>query len=140
MRPLSLSPVRAMRSTTCDSSAFDVQILRPWIFQPPLPSGSARVEMRPVSVPASGSVTPNATCSSPAAARGRNVSRKRSLPNFTTGLSPNTVRCTAEHPFIAAPLAAISWSITAASVMPRPPPPYSSGIARPTQPPLARLL
>ena len=73
--------------------------------QPPLPSGSARVVMRPVSVPASGSVTPNATWRSPAAARGRNVSFSRSLPNFTTGLSPNTVRCTAEQPFIAAPLA-----------------------------------
>ena len=93
--------------------------------------------MRPVSVPASGSVTPNATCRSPAAARGRKVSLRRSLPNFTTGLSPNTVRCTAEQPFIAAPLAAISWSMTAASVMPRPPPPYSSGIASPNQPPSA---
>ena len=133
-----MSPVRAMSSTTSDSSAFVVQILRPWMRQPPLPSGSARVLMRPVSVPASGSVTPNATWSSPAAARGRNVSFKRSFPNFTTGFSPKTVRCTAEQPFMAAPLAAISWSITAASEIPRPPPPYSSGMARPSQPPSAR--
>ena len=49
-----------------------------------------------------------------------------------------SVRCTAEQPFMAASLRAISWSITAASVMPRPPPPYSSGIARPSQPPSAR--
>ena len=109
----------------------------PWIFHPPLPSGSARVVMRPVSVPASGSVTPNATCRSPAAARGRNVSLSRSVPNFTTGLSPKMVRCRAEQPFIAAPLRAISCSMTAASVMPRPPPPYSSGMARPSQPPSA---
>ena len=114
-----------------------VQTLRPVIFHPPLPSGSARVVMRPVSVPASGSVTPNATWRSPATARGRNSDFRRSLPNFTTGFNPNTVRCNAEQPFIAAPLRAISRIMIAASLIPMPPPPNSSGIASPSQPPSA---
>jgi hypothetical protein len=97
----------------------------------------ARVLMRDVSVPASGSVTPNATWRSPAAARGRNVSFRRSLPNFTTGFRPNMVRCNADDPFIAAPDAATRLSTSAHSVMPRPPPPNSSGIATPSQPPAA---
>ena len=95
--------------------------------------------IRDVSVPASGSVTPNATCRSPATARGRNSDFRRSLPKCTTGFSPNTVRCNAEQPFIAAPDRAISRIITAASLMPWPPPPYSSGIATPSQPPSAIL-
>ncbi len=49
-------------------------------------------------MPASGSVTPNAMCRSPTAARGRNVSFSRSLPNFTTGFRPNIVRCSARRP------------------------------------------
>ena len=50
---------------------------------------------------------------------------------------PKIDRCTAEHPFIAAPDAAISSSITDAAVMPSPPPPNSSGVQIPTQPPAA---
>ena len=90
--------------------------------------------MRLVSVPASGSVTPNATCSSPLAARGRNVDRRRSLPKRTTGLRPNIVRCSADEPFMAAPEAATRFSTTAASVIPAPPPPSSAGSAMPTHP------
>ena len=71
------------------------------------------------------------------AARGRNVCLRRSLPNFTTGLSPNIVRWIELEPFIPAPDAAIRLSTSAASVIPRPPPPYSSGIAMPIHPPFA---
>ena len=98
--------------------AFDVQILRPRTVQPPAPSGTARVVMRLVSVPASGSVTPKATWRSPLAARGRKASFSCSLPNFTTGFSPNIVRCRADEPFIAAPDAATRLSTSAASAMP----------------------
>ena len=131
------SSVRTSSSTTSDSSALLVQILRPVTMSPPWPSSDPRVLMRLVSVPASGSVTPKATCRSPAAARGRKVRFSRSLPNFTTGFSPNMVRCSADEPFMAAPDAATRLSTRAASVMPRPPPPYSSGMAMPTQPALA---
>ena len=40
-------------------------------------------------------------------------------------------------PFMHAPEAATSSSTIEASVMPWPPPPYSSGMAMPIQPPLA---
>ncbi len=88
-------------------------------------------------MPASGSVTPNATCSLPSAARGRNSAFSRSLPNRMTGLRPKMVRCNALHPFIPAPLAATSFSTSAASVMPWPPPACSGGMAIPTHPPSA---
>ncbi len=57
-----------------------------------------------------------------------------------TGSIPKIDRWIAEQPFIAAPEAAISSSITDASVMPCPPPPNSSGMAMPTQPPSASAL
>ena len=125
-------------STTSDSSAFVVQILRPWMRQPPLPSGSARVVMRPVSVPASGSVTPNATWRSPAAARGRNVVLQPVVAELHDRVEPEHrevhARSSRSSPRRSR---AISCSITAASVIPRPPPPYSSGMAMPSQPPSA---
>ncbi len=71
---------------------------------------------------------------------GRNASFSSGLPNFTTGWSPNMVRCSAVEPFMAAPEAATRFRTSAPSVMPRPPPPYSSGIAMPTQPPAAMAL
>jgi hypothetical protein len=93
--------------------------------------------MAAVSVPASGSVTPNATCSVPSATPGRYFWRMASEPCFTTAFMPKTDVCSAEHPFMAAPEAATSSSTIDASVMPRPPPPYASGMAMPTQPPSA---
>ena len=54
-----------------------------------------------------------------------------------TGSIPKIDRWMAEQPFIAAPDAATSSSTIDASVMPRPPPPYCSGMAMPTQPPSA---
>ncbi len=101
------------------------------------PSRTARVRIEVVSVPASGSVTPNATCSSPVATRGRTSAASSGDPYRRTGSIPKIDRWTAEQPFIAAPDAAISSSMIDASVMPRPPPPYSSGMAMPTQPPSA---
>ncbi len=76
-----------------------------------------------MSVPESGSVTPNATCSSPAATRGRYRRCSSSLPWRTTGFMPNTERWIALQPFIAAPDAATSSSTIDASVTPWPPPP-----------------
>jgi hypothetical protein len=43
----------------------------------------------------------------------------------------------ADDPFIAAPDAATRLSTIAHSLIPRPPPPYASGIATPSQPPSA---
>ena len=57
-----------------------------------------------------------------------------SVPNTTTGLSPNTFMCTAEAPDMPAPDSAIVRIMIAASVMPRPEPPYSSGMQMPSQP------
>ncbi len=93
-----------------------------------------------VSVPASGSVTPNDTCSSPVATGGRYVRRIHSLPCLTTGFIPNTDRWSAEQPFRQAPEAATSSRRIEASVIPAPPPPYSSGMATPIQPASANAL
>ena len=79
--------------------------------------------MRVVSVPASGSVTPNATCRLPSATDGRNRAFISSLPWRITGCMPKMLMCRALAPFIAAPEAATSSSTAAASRMPRPPPP-----------------
>ena len=76
-----------------------------------------------VSVPASGSVTPKATCSFPAATSGRYFCFISSLPCTTTGCMPNIDRCSADAPFMQAPDAATSPSTVAASRMPWPPPP-----------------
>ena len=56
------------------------------------------------------------------------------VPNTTTGLSPNTFMCTAEAPDMPAPDSAIVRIMIAASVMPSPEPPYSSGMQMPSQP------
>ena len=90
-----------------------------------------------VSVPESGSVTPKATWRSPDATLGRYFAFMSSEPYLTTGFMPKIDRCRALQPFMAAPEAATSSSTIDASVMPRSPPPYSSGMAMPTQPPSA---
>ena len=54
-----------------------------------------------------------------------------------TGPIPKIDRWMADAPFIAAPDAATSSTTIDASVTPRPPPPYSSGMAMPIQPPSA---
>jgi hypothetical protein len=129
--------VRHSNSTRSASRALDVHTLRPRIRYPPSGSRYARALIEGVSLPASGSVTPKATCRSPLATRGRYRSRISSEPCSTTGCIPKIDRWTAEQPFMAAPEAATSSRTTDASLMPRPPPPYRSGIAMPTQPPSA---
>ena len=129
--------MRASSRHLAATCALVFQILRPRMRQPPS-TGVARVEMFVVSVPASGSVTPNDTCRSPAATCGRYVAFIASEPWWTTGFMPNTDRWIAEQPFRQAPDAAISSSRIDASVIPAPPPPYSSGMAMPTHPPSAK--
>jgi hypothetical protein len=97
----------------------------------------ANVEMFVVSVPASGSVTANEVCRSPVTTLGRKRCFKSSLPWWMIGSNPKIPMCTALQPPIPAPDAEISCSTMAASVTPSPPPPYSSGTVRPSQPPLA---
>ena len=60
--------------------------------------------------------------------------RCSSVPNTTTGLSPNTFMWTADAPDMPAPDSEIVRIMIAASVMPRPEPPYSSGMQMPSQP------
>ena len=93
--------------------------------------------MREVSSPAPGSVTPKQTCRSPLTIRGRVAAFSSSEPCLTTGCMPKIDRWIALAPFIAAPERATSSSSSDASVMPRPWPPYSSGMVMPSQPPLA---
>ncbi len=93
--------------------------------------------MAVVSVPASGSVTPKATCSRPEATSGRYRARISSDAWRTTGFMPKMDRWMALAPFMAAPDAATSSRMTEASVMPRPAPPYCSGMATAIQPPEA---
>jgi hypothetical protein len=76
-----------------------------------------------VSVPASGSVTPKATCRLPVATAGRYLRFISSEPCLTTGCMPNMDRCRGVAPFMAAPEAATSSSTMLASVMPCPLPP-----------------
>ena len=56
------------------------------------------------------------------------------------GSKPKMPMCTALHAFIPPPDAEISCSTIAASVTPRPPPPYSSGMVMPSQPASATAL
>ena len=57
-----------------------------------------------------------------------------SVPKSTTGFNPKMFRCTAEAPDMPAPDSLIACIMIAASVMPRPEPPYSSGMQMPSQP------
>ena len=87
-----------------------------------------------MSRPTSGSVTAKQAFSLPAISGGRKRRFCSSLPNTTTGCSPKIFMCTAEAPENPAPDCATACMTIAASVMPRPLPPYSSGIATPSQP------
>ncbi len=128
--------VRTSSRHISQNGAFVVHTLAP-VTTYSSPSRTARVRMEVVSVPASGSVTPNAMWSSPDATRGSTWATSSGEPWRRTGSRPKIDRWMAEHPFMAAPDAAISSSITDASVMPWPPPPNSSGMAMPTHPPAA---
>ena len=93
------------------------------------------VVMFVVSSPAFGSVTAKQTRFSPRMSGGSMRAFCSPVPATTTGLRPKMLRCTADAPLKAAPDSAMACIITDASVMPRPAPPYSSGIAMPSQPP-----
>ena len=125
-----------MRSASC---ALVIHTFLPDTSQPPS-TFLAKVRMLVVSVPASGSVTANEVCSSPVTTRGRYLRFISSEPWWMIGSNPKMPMCTALHPPMPAPDAAISRSTIAASVTPRPPPPYSSGTVRPIQPPSAMAL
>jgi hypothetical protein len=60
------------------------------------------------------------------------------VPNTTMGLRPKTLMWMAEAPDMPAPDSATVRIMMAASVTPRPAPPYSSGMQMPSQPPLAK--
>ena len=87
-----------------------------------------------MSRPTLGSVTAKQDFSLPAISGGRKRRFCSSVPNTTTGFRPKMFMCTAEAPCMPAPDSAIACIISAASVMPRPEPPYSSGMAMPSQP------
>ena len=84
--------------------------------------------------PASGSVTPKATWSSPCTSRGSQRAFCSAVPKTTIGCGPNRLMCTAEAAAMPPPWLATSCIMIAASVTPRPAPPYSGGMVMPSQP------
>ncbi len=104
------------------------------------PFRTARVFNCVVFSPVFGSVTAKQDLSVPATIGGSILPRCSSVPNTTTGLSPNTFICIAEAPDMPAPDSEMVRIMIAASVMPRPEPPYSSGMQIPSQPASASAL
>jgi hypothetical protein len=96
--------------------------------------------MRLVSVPASSSVTPNETWSSPLAVAGSVRCFSSSDPWWMTGAIPKIDKCSAEAAFWAPGLAATALSSAPACRVPSPAPPYASGIRMPIQPCSAKVL
>jgi hypothetical protein len=129
--------VLASSSILPDRRAFDVHTLRPVTTQPG-PSRRAIVSMRLVSVPAFGSVTPNARLRRPRAISGRIRRRRSSLPYRMIGMGGKTAKCTGDAPDSPAPEAQMASSMRTASVTPNPAPPYASGMASPSQPASAK--
>src|SRR5262249_18107442 len=128
--------VRASRRIFSACWALVVQTFWPLTTQQS-PVCSAQVVMRDVSEPAVGSVTPKASSSSPAAIPGRQPRFIRSEPKWTTGAGGNMKKWTGEAPLVPAPERQTACMTTAASVIPSPAPPYSSGMMVPSQPRLA---
>ncbi|MCY1561871.1 hypothetical protein D9M68_991870 [compost metagenome] len=87
--------------------------------------------------PVLGSVTPKQALFSPLMIGGNQRAFCSALPCTTTGCRPNTFMCTAEAPDNPAPDPEMVSIISAASLIPRPAPPYSWGMAMPSQPSLA---
>jgi hypothetical protein len=125
--------VRTSRNIRSASWALVIHTFLPETSQPPSTLRAWVVRLS-VSVPASGSVTAKETCRSPETARGRNRCLRLSLPCRISGSKPKMPMWTAEQPDMPAPDAEISRSTMAASCTPSPPPPYSSGMLRPSQP------
>jgi len=84
--------------------------------------------------PALGSVTPKQALSLPWISGGSQRFFCSSVPNTTTGCRPKMFMCTADAPDRPAPVAEMVCIISAASLIPRPAPPYSSGMAMPSHP------
>jgi hypothetical protein len=99
-----------------------------------LPLRSARVSSAVVLSPALGSVTAKQPLTLPWMMPGSMRFFCSSLPKTTIGLGPKMLRWIAEAPLKAAPDSATVCISSAASVMPSPAPPYSSGMAIPSQP------
>src|SRR5665213_2647919 len=97
------------------------------------PFRTARVFNCVVLRPVLGSVTAKQDLSAPETIGGSMRRHCSAVPNTTTGLSPNTFICTADAPDMPAPDSEIARIMIAASDMPRPEPPYSSGIQIPSQ-------
>ena len=98
------------------------------------PLRTARVFNCVVLSPVLGSVTAKQDLSRPSMIGGSMRVHCSLVPKTTTGLSPNTFMCTAEAPDMPAPDSEIVRIMIAASVMPSPDPPYSSGMQMPSQP------
>src|SRR5262249_51763394 len=90
--------------------------------------------MAVVSRPASGSVTAKQALSLPAISGGSMRRFCSSVPNTTTGWRPEIFMGTPSAPLMAAPDSGTAAIMITAWVMPSPAPPYSSGIAMPSQP------
>ena len=131
--------VRVSRRILLACWAFVFQTFFPFTIKR-LPSRRAKVRMREVSVPASSSVTPNETCSSPVAVGGRYFCFIASEPWWMTGPMPKIDRCSVEAAFIAPALLATVRSSAPACITPSPAPPYCSGTRTPTQPAAAKAL
>src|SRR5262245_45644044 len=100
-RASSRCEVRASRRIFCACWALVVQTFWPLTTQQS-PVCSAQVVMREVSEPAVGSVTPNASSSSPAAIPGRQARFIRSEPKWMTGAGGNMKKWTGEAPLVGA--------------------------------------
>jgi hypothetical protein len=95
------------------------------------------VVIRVVSRPASGSVTPKQVIRSPAMIDGNQAAFCSGVPCFTMACGPKMFRCTALAADMAPGELATASIITTACATPSPEPPYSSGMATPSQPPAA---
>ncbi len=87
-----------------------------------------------VSSPASGSVTPKQARSSPRISGGSMRAFCSAVPCTTMACGPKMLMCMVEQAANAPPELATVCIMMAASVMPRPAPPNSTGMAMPSQP------
>jgi hypothetical protein len=130
--PSRSGPVRAGTISQRAAFASLIQLLRPWMRQPPA-TRSARVWIAAASLPACGSVSARAQNASPAISRGSISARCRSLPQASSEASPKpTTRLKIEAAQYAPKP---SRSCTSATVRhPAPSPPAPSGTASANSP------
>ncbi len=128
--------VRAISMILLATCAVEVQILRPLTTQP-VSVRSARVCRAAVLRPEFGSVTPKQDLNFPCMRSGIQRCFCSSVPKTEIGCGPKMFMWMAEAALIAPRVFATVCIMMAASVTPRPAPPYSSGMAMPSQPPFA---